>query len=99
MLFADHLSTLPEIQDFAVSITLSDGASMTIENIEGKRWSLRLLQAFLGEDDERTDRFPIEDFCEHYDAWRSNPDGHHTTIAILSRYNTVGWNIRKIWQV
>ncbi len=99
MLFSDHLSTLPEIQDIPVMITLSSGESMTIENVDGKRWSLRLLQAFLGEKSERTDHFPLEDFCEHYDAWQRDPDGHHTTINFVHQYNTIGWNIRKIWQV
>ena len=99
MLFADHLSTLPTLADFLIRITLSDGSSMTIENIDGKKWSLRLLQAFLGDKTERNDHFPIEDFCEHYDAWLADPSGHHTTINFLYQYNTIGWNIRKIWQV
>jgi hypothetical protein len=99
MLFTDYLVALPELQDYSVMISLSDGSSMTIENVDGKRWSLRLLQTFLAEQDERYDHFPIEDFCEHYDAWLADPSGHHTTIHFLHQYNTIWWNIRKIWQV
>lgn len=44
MKFTDYLNTLPELEDYAVEIVLDSGESMTIENIEGKKGSLRLLQ-------------------------------------------------------
>lgn len=47
MLFKEYLLSLPELRDTSIEITLSSGESMRIDNIEGKRGSLRLLQAFL----------------------------------------------------
>ena len=47
MKFADHISTLSELEDYEVEITLSSGESMVIPNISGKQASLRLLQNHL----------------------------------------------------
>jgi hypothetical protein len=37
----------------------------------------------------------LENFCEHYEDWKQDPDWHHTTIAFLDRYNREGWKISK----
>lgn len=93
MKFADYIATLPEIEDYEVEITLSSGESITIPNIQWKQASLRLLQAHLmGEDDY----FDLENFCEYYQEWKQDPNGHHTTITFLDRYNKEGWTIKKI---
>ena len=47
MLFREYLLTLPELRDESIEIILSSGETMRIDNIDGKRGSLRLLQAFL----------------------------------------------------
>ena len=96
MKFTDYLNTLPELEDYAVEIVLDSGESMTIENIEGKKGSLRLLQWFLNGASQKVDPFPLENFCEFYDEWKSDPEWHHTTINMLNKYNEEGGVIRKI---
>lgn len=96
MKFTDFLNTLPELEDYAVEIVLDSGNNMIIENIEGKKGSLRLLQWFLGDESQKVESFPLENFCEFYDEWKSDPEWHHTTINMLDRYNKEWWVIQRI---
>lgn len=95
MKFKDLISTLPESQDFPVEIKLNSWESITIENIEWKQASLRLLQSHLWWKEETNEEFPLETFCEYYEEWKGNPEGHHTTIAFLDKYNKQGGKITK----
>ena len=96
MKFADHISTLSELEDYEVEITLSSGESMVIPNISGKQASLRLLQNHLWSEEQTSEPFDITSFCEYHQEWLEEPDGHHTTIAFLDRYNTDWGTIKRI---
>ncbi|MDQ7009438.1 MAG: hypothetical protein Q9M94_04080 [Candidatus Gracilibacteria bacterium] len=96
MQFKEVIEKLKPLQDFSVEIKLNSGESLTIENIEGKKASLQLLQNHLNGKNSTTERFELESFCEYYEEYKQNPEGHHTTIAFLDRYNEEGGEIFKI---
>jgi len=87
MKFTEFLNTLPELIDKSVKITINWWESVQIDNIEWKTGSLRLLQWFLWDKKTTSDKFPLQNFCEFYQEWQSNPEGHHTTINFLDKYN------------
>ncbi len=96
MKFTDHISGLPEVEDYEIEITLSSGEQILVPNIEWKRASLRLLQNHLAWAAENSKPFDLKNFCEYYDEWIEDPDGHHTTIAFLNRYNKEGGLIKRV---
>ncbi len=96
MKFVEYLETLPKLQEYKVEIILSTWETMHIQNRDWKRWSLQLLQNHLAGQIESTQKFPLEQFCENYEAWKQEPQGHHTTIAFLDRYNREWGRIKKI---
>ena len=87
MKFNEFLNTLPELKDIAVKISINSGETMVIKNIEWKTWSLRLLQWFLWDEQESSEKSPLENFCEFYNEWKQNPLWYHTTINFLNKYN------------
>jgi hypothetical protein len=95
MNFREFLATQKPIKDFSVEIELNSWDKMLIENKEGKKWSLQILQNFLGCRKEKSSPFPLKNFCEHYEEWKKDKIWHET-IAFLERYNKEGGVIRKI---
>jgi phage terminase small subunit len=87
MNFKEKIASLNPLQDFSVEIKLNSWESLVIENIEWKKASLQLLQNHLKWKDSTNDKFNLESFCEYYEEYKQNPEGHHTTIAFLDRYN------------
>lgn len=96
MKFLEFLDTIPELQDFSVEIDLDSGEKMLVENIEWKKWSLRLLQWFLNWKSVSTNKFPLEKFFENYEEWKQDAFWKHKTINMLYKYNEEGGIIRKI---
>lgn len=96
MLFKDYIQKFQPIKKYSVEILLDTGEKMIVENIKWKEWSLRLLQTHLWNKTETKTKFNLKRFCEYYDEWRNNPNGHHITINFLYRYNTKWWIIKKI---
>ncbi len=94
--FKEKIATLKSLQDFAVEIRLNSWDSIVIENIEWKKASLQLLQNHLAWKREIKEKFNLKNFCEYYDEWKQNPEGHHTTINFLDKYNKEGGIIRKV---
>jgi len=95
MNFKDFLATQKPLKDFSVEIILNSWEKMLVENKEGKKWSLQILQNFLGCRKEKNSPFPLENFCEHYEEWEKNKETH-STISFLERYNKEGGKVRKI---
>jgi len=95
MNFNEFLITLKPLKDFSIEIELSSWEKMLVENKEGKKWSLQVLQNFLGCKKEKKSPFPLENFFEHYEEWKEKKSGHET-IAFLERYNQESGTIRKV---
>jgi len=95
MNFKEKISVLNPLQDFSVEIKLKSWENLIIENIEWKKASLQLLQNHLDWNDSTTEKFELESFCEYYEEYKQNPEGHHTTIAFLNKYNREGGEILK----
>lgn len=96
MKFIEFLDTLPELKDFSVEIDLDSGEKMLVENIEWKKWSLRLLQRFLDWKSVSTSKFPLEKFYEYYEEWKEDTLWKHKTINMLYKYNEEWGIIRKV---
>jgi hypothetical protein len=95
MNFKEKIASLNPLQDFPVEIKLNSWESLIIENIDWKKASLQLLQNHLNWKDSTQEKFNLEDFCEYYEEYKQNPEGHHTTIALLDRYNIEWWSLSK----
>lgn len=95
MKFNDFLDTLKPIEWYSVVITLENGEEMKVEHIEGKLWSLKVVQNFLDDNNQTSEKFDLTQFCEYYEEWKNDPDWHHTTINFLNRYNEIWWTICK----
>jgi len=93
MNFKEKIESLNSLQDFSVEIKLKSWESLVIENIEWKKASLQLLQNHLNWKNETSQKFDLDNFCEYYEEWKKDPEGHHKTIAFLDRYNEEGGNI------
>ena len=96
MKFTDHIAGLSPVEDYEIEIVLTSGEKIRVPNIEWKQASLRLLQNHLAWKSESLEPFEIQNFCEYYDEWKQDPNGHHTTIAFLDRYNREWGIIKKI---
>ncbi len=95
MKFIDYITWIPELKNFEVEIMLSSWENIVVPNITWKQASLRLLQAHLWNDAETSQKFRLENFCEHYEDWKKDPEWNHTTINFLHRYNQEWWIIRR----
>ena len=93
MKFTEVIEKLKPLQDYSIEIKLNSWESLVIENIDWKKASLQLLQNHLNWKDSTQEKFDLESFCEYYEEYKQNPEGHHTTIAFLDRYNKEGWEI------
>jgi len=95
MNFKELISTLKPLEDFSVGIRLNSWEELIIENIDWKKASLQLLQNHLDWKESTNEQFDLEKFCEFYEEYKQNPQGHHTTIAFLDEYNKQWWIIIK----
>ena len=95
MKFKEIIDTIDELEDYPVEIKLSSWEVKVVSYVDWEKGSLQLLQHHLWERDEVTALFPLEYFCEFYEEWKNEPDGHHTTIAFLDRYNREWWVISR----
>ena len=87
MNFKEKIASLKPLQVFSVEIKLNPWESLIIENIEWKKASLQLLQNHLNWKTQTSEKFNLEDFCEYYEEYKQDPEGHHTTIIFLDKYN------------